>query len=152
MTNFGITEVYIKRGRKCMGKEVRLHLLNQLQKELQTVIPFHSEHYRNILEKCKAVSATISPADLIFATRFIATVLFIHVKGMRPMTYQYLKVEMFYKAKSTNGFVDQKKFKTVANYLFDSLLFDQASMDLIDDYINHSRVLLKPKCIHVLIN
>ena len=165
MTNFCITEVYIKRGRKCMGKEVRLRLLNQLDidsleergswasvKELQTVIPFHSEHYRNILEKCKTAPATISPADLTFATRFIATVLFIHVKGTRPMTYQYLTVEMFYKAKSSNGFIDQKKFKTVANYLFDLLLFDQASMDLIDDYINHVRVLLKPKCNYVLIN
>ena len=68
------------------------------------------------------------------------------------MTYQYLTVEMFYEAKSSKGFIDQKKFKTVANYLFDSLLFDQASMDLIDDYINHVRVLLKPKCNYVLIN
>ena len=68
------------------------------------------------------------------------------------MTYQYLTVEMFYKAKSSKGFIDQKKFKTVANYLFDSILFNQASMDLIDDYINYVRVLLKPKCNHVLIN
>ena len=30
MTNFGITEAYIERGRQCMGKEVRLRLLNQL--------------------------------------------------------------------------------------------------------------------------
>ena len=147
MTNFCITEAYIKRGRKCMGKEVRLCLLNQLDidsleergswasvKGLQTFIPFHSEHYRNILEKCKAAPATISSADLTFATHFIATVLFIHVKGTWPMTYQYLTVEMFYKAKSSNGFIDQKKCKTVANYLFDSLLFDQESMDLIDDY------------------
>ena len=124
MTNFCITEVSIKRGRKCMGKEVRLRLLNQLDidslkeqgswasvKELQTVIPFHSKHYRNILEKCKTAPATISPADLIFATRFIATVLFIHVKGTRLMTYQYLTVEMFYKAKSSKGFIDQKSLR-----------------------------------------
>ena len=136
MTNFCITEVGIKRGRKCMGKEVRLRLLNQFDidrieergswasvKELQTVIPFHSEHYRNILEKCKTVPATISPADLTFAIRFIATVFFIHVKGTRSMAYQYLTVEMFYKAKTSKGFIDQKRFKTVANYLFDSLLF-----------------------------
>ena len=121
MTNFCITEVYIKRGRKCMGKEVRLRLLKQLDidsleqrgswasvKELQTVIPFHSEHYRNILEKCKTAPATISPADLTFAARFIATVLFIHVKGTWPMTCQYLIVEMFYKTKSNKGFIDQK--------------------------------------------
>ena len=63
------------------------------------------------MEKCKTAPATISPADLIFATRFIATVLFIHVKGTLLMTYQYLTVEMFYKAKSSKGFIDQKSLR-----------------------------------------
>lgn len=165
MANFGITEVYIKRGRKCMGKEVRLRLLKELDidsleekgswasmKELQTVIPFHSEHYKSILTKCKTAPDTISPSDLTFATRFIATVLFIHVKGTRPMTYQYLTLAMFSKAKSSNGFVDQKKFKTTATYMFDSLLFDETSIELIDDYINHVRVLIEPKCDYILVN
>ena len=49
------------------------------------------------------------------------------------MTYQYLTVEMVYKANSSRDFIVQKKFKTTANYLFDSLLFDQASMDLSFD-------------------
>ena len=107
-----------------MGKEVRLRLLNQLEidsseergswvsvKELQTVIPFHSEHFRNILGKCKTAPATISPADLTFATHFIATVLFIRVKGTRPMTYQYLTAGMFYKAKPAKALLTKKSLR-----------------------------------------
>ena len=76
------------------------------------------------------------------------------------MTYQYLTVEMVYKANSSRDFIVQKKFKTTANYLFDSLLFDGLLLfdgvwisHLMNDYIiNHVSVSLEPKCNHVLIN
>ena len=41
------------------------------------------------------------------------------------MTYQYLTVDMFDNAKSNNGFIDQKKFKTATTYGFDSLTLEK---------------------------
>ena len=51
--------------------------------------------------------------------RFMTVFMFLHVKGTRPMTYQYLKVDMFDNAKRNNGFIDQKKFKKATTYGFD---------------------------------
>ena len=44
--------------------------------------------------------------------RFMTVFLFLHVKGTRHVTYQYLTVYMFDNAKRNNGIIDQKKFKT----------------------------------------
>ena len=57
--------------------------------------------------------------------RFMPIFLFLHVKGTRPMTYQYLRVDMFENAKGNNGFMDQKKFKTATTYGFDSLTLEK---------------------------
>ena len=94
-------------------------------KELQQVIPFHLNHYKLILEKCKMNGLSATPFDLTFAMRFMTVFLFLHVKGTWPMTYQYLTEDMFDNAKSNNGFIDQKKFKTATTYGFDSLTLEK---------------------------
>ena len=75
---------------------------------------------------CKTSSAQVNPSDLTFATKFVAMYLFIKVKGSRPMTYQYLTVDMIATAKEDGGFIDQKTFKTAAKYGFDSLILTDA--------------------------
>ena len=57
--------------------------------------------------------------------RFMTVFLFLHVKGTRPMTYQYLTVDMFDNAKSNNGFIDQKNLKIARTYGFDSLTLEK---------------------------
>ena len=94
-------------------------------KELQQVIPFHLNHYKLILEKCKMNGLSATPSELTFAMRFMTIFLFLHGKGTRPMTYQYLTVDMFENAKRNNGFIDQKKFKTATTYGFDSLTLEK---------------------------
>ena len=66
------------------------------------------------------------------------------------MTYQYLTVDMARTAKKNGGFIDQKKFKTASKYGFDSLILTEASMQVLESYINIVRPLLKPQCDFVL--
>ena len=42
--------------------------------------------------------------------------LFIKVKCSRPMTYQYLTVNMIATAKEKDGVIDRKTFKTAGKY------------------------------------
>ena len=67
------------------------------------------------------------------------------------MTYQYLTVDMVRTAKENGGFIDQKKFKTSSKYGFVSLILTDASMQVLDSYINFVRPLLKPQCKFVLV-
>ena len=118
-------------------------------KELQKVIPFHLEKYKDVLGCCKLHPKSVSVYKFSFCTRFIAVFLFLRVKGTRPMTYQFLTVEMF---EYTNGFVDQRKFKTAFSYLFDSFQLDKASIKIVNDYVQFIRPLLNPKSDYLLIN
>ena len=69
------------------------------------------------------------------------------------MTYQFLTVEMFDNAREyTDGFVDQRKFKTAVSYLFDSFQLDKASIKIVNDYVQFIRPLLNPKSDYLLIN
>ena len=69
------------------------------------------------------------------------------------MTYQHLTLRMFESAKRINdGMVDQKIFKTAKRYGFDSVYFDECSMDMIEKYIKYIRPLLTPICEYVLVN
>ena len=81
-------------------------------KELQQVIPFHVEKFNDILSRCKQSPKDVSPTELTFATRFIAAFLFLRVKGTRPMSYQFLTLEMIEYASKRDSFIDQRKFKT----------------------------------------
>ena len=80
LKNFSIVEIYLKRIRKCMGKEMRINWKNDLDvdtleskgswatlKELQSVLPrhyknilvlpYHLPRYNVIVENCKHVQA-----------------------------------------------------------------------------------------------
>jgi len=120
--------------------------------EFLEVVKFHLPRYENTVKICKSSSAQVNPSDLTFATKFVAIYLFIKVKGSRPMTYQYLTVDMIATAKEKGGFIDQKTFKTAGEYGFDSLILTDANMQVLDGYISYVRPLLKPECDFVLVN
>ena len=158
------TELYLKGARKTVAKMMRLQWTQDLDfetlearghwatmEEMLEVVTYHLPRYENIVRTCKTSPGQINPSDLTFATKFVAIYLFIKVKGSRPMTYQYLTVDMVSAAKQNGGFIDQKMFKTAGRYGFDSLILTDASMQVLDGYINVVRPLLKPRCEFVLV-
>ncbi|CAH3146102.1 unnamed protein product [Porites lobata] len=158
------TEIYLKKVRKTVSKMMRLQWTSELDidvleakghwatlEELLEVVSRYLPRYESVLKSCKEKPGAVLPIDLSFATKFVAVYLFIKVKGSRPMTYQYLTVEMVNKAKTNGGFVDQKMFKTAGKYGFDSLYLTETSMQVLDGYINHIRPLLRPTCDFVLV-
>ena len=165
LQHLSIVEVYLKRVRKCMAKKMRIEWSSSLDietleakhwatiKELQKVIPFHLEKYKDVLGRCKLRPKSVSVDQLAFCTRFIAVFLFLRVKGTRPMTYQFLTIEMCDNAREyIDGFVDQRKFKTALSYLFDSFQLDKASIKIVNDYVQFIRPLLDSKSDYLLIN
>ena len=50
------------------------------------------------------------------------------------------------------GFIDQKNFKTVGKYGFDSVILTDTSVQILDGFINFRRPLLKPQCDFVLVS
>ena len=153
------TELHIKRARKTVAKMTRLQWTQDLDveslearghwasmEELLEVVSFHLPRYEQAVKRCQNDPGQVNPSDLTFATKFLATYLFIKVKGSRSMTYQYLTVEMVKKAKENGGFIDQKTFKTGGKYGFDSVILADTSMEILDGYINFVRPLLKPQC------
>ena len=157
-------EMYLKRVRKTVSKMMRLQWTSELDidaleakghwatlEELLEVVRRYLPRYESVLKTCKDKPATVLPLDLSFATKFLAVYLFIKVKGSRPITYQYLTVEMVNKAKTNGGFIDQKLFKTAGKYGFDSLFLTDTSMHVLDGYIKFIRPLLKPICDYVLV-
>ena len=157
--------MYINRGKRALArrkitewtKNLSIEVLqatNQwaTMEEMEKVIPFHLSRYKDVLTRCKDYPLTsVTAADLTFATRFVAVYLFTRVKGSRPMTYQYLSLSMFEKSKESDGFVDQTEFKTANQYSFDSLIFDETSTRILDEYIQYVRPLLNPQCDYVLV-
>ena len=121
-------------------------------KELQLVLPYYLPRCKVIVENCKTCTSLVCPSDLTFATWFIATFLFLKIKATRPMTYQYLTVEMFEHAKTSGGHIDQKLFKTTGPYGFDSIILDNISMKVIGNHIEFVRPLLQPTCGFILVN
>ena len=159
---FSATELYLKRARKTVAKMMRLQWTQDLEietlearghwatmAELLEVVKFHLPRYENTVKICKSSPAQVNPSDLTFATKFVAMYLFIKVKGSRPMTYQFLTVDMIAAAKEKGGFIDQKAFKTAG---FDSLILTDANMQVLNGYISCVRPLLKPRCDFVLVN
>ena len=164
LRNLTCAEIYLKRARKTVSKMMRLQWTNDLDietleakghwatlDELLQVIMFHLPRYECVINVCRETPDKVTPSDLSFATKFVAVYLFIKVKGSRPMTYQYLTVDMVESAKTNGGFIDQKKFKTTAKYGFDSLYLTDTSMQVLDGYIHVVRPLLKPNCEYVLV-
>ena len=62
--------------------------------ELQKVIPYQSKKHKQIISNASSSFASIAAHDLSFATSFIVAALFLKVKASRPMTYQFLTVQM----------------------------------------------------------
>ena len=165
LRKFSATELYLKRARKTVAKMMRLQWTQDFDiatlearghwatmEELLEVVKFHLPRYENTVKICKSSPAQVNPSDLTFATKFVAMYLFIKVKGSRPMTYQYLTVDMIAAAKEKGGFIDQKAFKTAGKYGFDSLILTDANMQVLNGYISYVRPLLKPQCDFVLVN
>ena len=168
LRSFAITEVYLRRGQRCLSRK-KLTEWNRnfdletlmakncwaTMEEMEKVVPFHLFRFKSIIEKCHSAcvdAVDVSATDLTFATRFITTYLFLNVKCSRPMTFQKLTLDMMKKAKEDNGYVDQRDFKTATSFFFDTLIFTEDALDLIYMYINHCRDLLHPKCDYVLVN
>ena len=122
------TELYIKRAHKTVAKMMRLQWMQDLgveslearghwagMEELLEVVSFHLPRYEQTVKTCQNDPGQVNPSNLTFASQFLATYLFVKVKGSRPMTYQYLTVEMVKEAKANGGFIDPKTFKTAEN-------------------------------------
>ena len=90
---FTITDIYIKRAKRLVSRNMRAqwirdHDVDSLEgkgnwasiEELQTVMPFHREHFEDILNRCKESPSSILSSELTFATRYLAVFLFIEVK------------------------------------------------------------------------
>jgi len=120
--------------------------------ELLEVVKFHLLCYENNVKICKSSPAQVDRSDLTFSTKFVAMYLFIKVKGSHPRTYQYLMVNMIATAREKSGFIDQKTFKTVGKYGFDSLILTDANVQVLNGYIPYVSPLLKPQCDFVLVN
>ena len=145
LRNLLSTELYLKRVRKTVAKMMRQQWTQDLDietldargnwatmEELLEVLP----RCKNTAKTCETSAGEVNPSDLTFATKFVRVYLFIKVKGSRPMTYQYLTVDMVRTVKQKGEFIDQKKFKTASKYGFDSLILNDASMQVLDSYIN----------------
>lgn len=158
------TEIYMERVRKSLSKKMRSewHTLLSVEylssidcwaslKDLQNVIPWHGDRFAQVIVSCSVETAILSPHDLSFCTSFIVTVLFIMVKASRPMTYQFLTVDMINRIDS-NGMIDQTMFKTKDKYGFDSLIFSSDVLDMVVGYIKCARPRLNPRCDYLLVS
>ena len=164
LASLATTEIYLKKVRRTVSKMMRIQWNGDLDidaleakghwatlEELLEAVAHYLPRYESVLKACKDRPCDVSPLDLSFATKFLALYLFIKVKGSRPMTYQYLTVDMVDKAKTNGGFIDQKMFKTAAKYGFDSIFLTETNMDVLRGYITHIRPRLKPSCNYVLV-
>lgn len=126
---FTVVEVYLRRAKENLRKRKNLECNRNLDletliarnswasiEEMEEVIPFHMRQFKTIIQKCSDSdqSRLLTKAELVFCIRFITTLLFLRVKCSRPMTYQFLTVDMIDKARNNGGFVDQKEFKTAS--------------------------------------
>ena len=89
---FTVSEVYIRRGRENLARKKWIEYSRNLDleqlicrqswasvEEMEKVIPFHSPRYEYVLKLCKDASKSPSISELAFASRFIATFLFLRL-------------------------------------------------------------------------
>ncbi len=164
LRSFAVTEVYIRRGKENLTKQKNIEYARNLDletlisrnswasiQEMEEVIPYHTPKYEYVLKKCKSKEQPPTVSQLSFATRFIATFLFLRVKCTRPMTYQFLTLKMVADAKENGGFVDQTAFKTSDKYAFDTLVLSDDVLNILDTYVKVVRPVLNPSCDYLLI-
>ena len=164
LRSFTVSEVYIRRGKENLSKQKKVEYSRNLDleqlicrqswasvDEMEQVIPYHAPRYKYVLDLCKTENSSPSVSQLAFATRFIATFLFLRVKCTRPMTYQYITLKMIDEAKTNGGYIDQTNFKTERQYAFDTLILSTEVMQIIDSYVSFIRPKLKPSCNYLLL-
>ena len=164
LRNFTVSEVYIRRGKENLAKRKKMEYSRNLELEslisrdswatledMEKVIPFHSPKYQAIVKKSKEGKESLSSSDLAFATRFIVTFFFLRVKCTRPMTFQYLSLQMVKDAKTNGGYVDQTQFKTSDKYVFDTVVLTENVLKVLDSYIGHIRPHLYPKSEYLIL-
>ena len=105
----------IERVKKYIVKLLSVEYLQSINclatlEDLQKVIPYHSDQYKQIALNANNNVACVPAHDISFATGFIVSVLFLMVKACRPMTYQNLTITMI-KSVKENGIIDQKNHK-----------------------------------------
>ena len=162
---FTITEVYLRRAKENLRKKKRLDGTRNFDletligrdswaslEEMESVIPYHIFKFKEIVNKCKVQQPLPNKQELTFCTRFITTFLFLRVNCSRPMTFQYLTLPMIEKAKQTDGFIDQREFKTTGKYLFDTLILTEEVFMVLDTYIDFVRPLMNPSCDYLLVS
>ena len=164
IAGFTACEIYLSRIKKSLSKQMKAEWTSVLSidyltklncwatlDELQQVIPYHGDRFTQILLNTGSKDFTAPSHDLTFCTSYIIVILFLMVKAARPMSYQYLTVEMI-KSVDSDGFVDQTTFKTKEKYGFDTLIFSRQVLDIINGYITCIRPSLRPKSDFLLIN
>jgi hypothetical protein len=164
LRSFTVGEVYIRRGKENLSKKKRVEYSRNLDleqlicrqswasvEEMEEVIPYHSPKYQHIIKKCKESNSSPSISELAFATRFIATFLFLRVKCTRPMTYQFITLQMVEDAKKNGGYIDQTSFKTEKEYAFDTVVLSKEVLKILDSYISIIRPRLKPTCNYLVL-
>ena len=167
LRSFSVTEVYIRKCKTAMYRRRNFEYTRDLNLEtlmarnswcsledLNLIIPFHTDRFMEVVRTCRDNSDTVTRDDLVFATRFVSSFIFLRVKPTRPMSVQQLTIELIEQAKTNGGFVDATQFKTCKEYIFDSLRFTESSLVIVDQYIKHIRPLCNPSpdCDYVLVN
>ena len=161
---FIAAEIYLERVRKCLTKKMKaqwnvvlsVEHLTQIGcwaslDDLQAVIPFHGERFAQILINSSSEQTNIPAHDLSFSTAYIIVVLFLMVKGTRPMTFIFLTVTMI-RSIGESGVIDQTTFKTQAKYGFDTLIFSRDVINILNGYVTCIRPRLSPICGYLLIS
>lgn len=161
---FMASEIYLQRVKKSLSKKMRsewntllsIEYLSSINcwatlDDLQNVIPYHGDRFTQILINSTLENVIVPPHDLSFATSFTVAVLFLMVKASRPMTFQYLTVDMINNI-GCQGIIHQTMFKTKDKYGFDSLIFSSQVMDILNGYIKCIRERLNPSCKYLLIS
>ena len=164
LRHFTVTEVYLRRAKENLRKRKHVECTRNLDletliskdswasiEEMEKVVPFHLPRFKRIIEACQS-GGIVTKRDFVFSTRFITSILFLRVKCSRPMTFQFLTIDMIDKAKLNDGFIDQTEFKTSSTYLFDTLILTPDVLDIIDLYTTHIRPRLGARCNYLLVN
>ena len=167
LRTFTVTEVYLRKCKSTMQRRKNLEYTRDLSleqliaknswatlSEMDEVIPYHTPKFMDVVRRCKDSDSTLLSTDLVFATRYICTFLFLRVKATRPMSIQFLTTDMIGEAHSNGGFIDSTQFKTSKEYIFDSLKLTDAALVVIDSYIKHVRPRCNPAtdCKNLLVN
>ena len=162
---FSVTEVYLRRGKENLRRKKALDYSRNLDLEtlimkdswcsledMNKVIPYHTKQFLEVYNTCKDAGSSPTINQLTFASRYIATYLFLMLKCSRPRTFQFLTTGMVERSKTNGGFVDQTEFKTASTYVFDTLVMDKEVLEVLDMYISVIRPKMNPQCDYVLVS